>query len=60
VPVHLLTREALALYLRSSKTEAGPLHLSNRVFDLRKVVADVVSAEHAAARIGRTITPRGS
>lgn len=52
VPVHLLTREALRVYL--SKLEPGgwvALHLSNRVLDLRTVVAGVVRAERAAARI---------
>jgi spermidine synthase len=52
VPVHLLTREALRLYL--GKLEDGgwaALHLSNRVLDLRAVVGDVVRAEGAVARI---------
>jgi hypothetical protein len=55
VPVHLLTREAIALYL--AKLEGGGwamLHLSNRVLDLRAVLADVVRAEHAAARIAES------
>ncbi|MCB9594152.1 MAG: fused MFS/spermidine synthase [Sandaracinaceae bacterium] len=46
VPVHLLTREAIRLYLE--KLEPGGwvvLHLSNRVLDLPRVVADVVAAE---------------
>lgn len=52
VPVHLLTREALRLYL--GKLEPGGwvlFHLSNRVLSLRDVLADVVAAEGAAARI---------
>ena len=55
VPVHLLTREALALYL--DKLEPGGwalLHLSNRVLDLDRVLADVVHAEGAAARLAET------
>ncbi len=50
VPVHLVTREAVRLYLR--KLEPGGwvvLHLSNRVLDLSRVVADVAAAEGAAA-----------
>ncbi len=52
VPVHLLTREALRLYL--DKLEPGGwalLHLSNRVLDLRAVLSDVVAAEGAGARV---------
>lgn len=55
VPAHLLTREALRLYL--DKLEPGGwalLHLSNRVLALDRVLADVVSAEGAAARIAET------
>jgi len=50
VPAHLLTREAVQLYLQ--KLEPGGwavLHLSNRVLDLRRVVGDAVAAEGAAA-----------
>ncbi|MEZ4336088.1 MAG: fused MFS/spermidine synthase [Sandaracinaceae bacterium] len=50
VPVHLITREAVRLYL--DKLEPGGwavLHLSNRVLDLPRVVADVVAAEGAVA-----------
>ncbi len=52
VPAHLLTREALRLYL--DKLAPGGwavLHLSNRVLDLPRVVADVVAAEGIAARL---------
>lgn len=55
VPVHLLTREAIRLYL--AKVEPGGwavLHLSNRVLDLRSVLADVVEAEGAAAVVAET------
>jgi len=54
VPAHLLTREAVRLYLR--KLEPGGwavLHLSNRVLDLPGVVGDVVAAEGAAAVIAQ-------
>jgi hypothetical protein len=52
VPVHLLTREALSLYL-AKLADGGWLvmHLSNRVLDLARVVANTVAAEGAAARI---------
>lgn len=59
VPVHLLTTEAVRLYV--SKLEPGGwavLHLSNRVLDLQKVLADVVHAEGIAARIADT--PHGT
>ena len=52
VPAHLLTREALRLYL--DKLEPGGwvvFHLSNRVLRLSRVVANVAAAEGAAARI---------
>lgn len=55
VPVHLLTREALSMYL--DKLEPGGwalLHLSNRVLDLRAVLADVVTAEGASGRVAET------
>lgn len=55
VPVHLLTREALALYL--TKLEPGGwalLHLSNRVLALDRVLADVVQAEGVAARLAES------
>lgn len=55
VPVHLLTREAIRLYLE--KLEPGGwalLHLSNRVLDLQRVLSDVVTAEGAAAVIAET------
>jgi len=52
VPAHLITREAIRLYL--DKLEPGGwavLHLSNRVLDLPRIVADVVAAEGASARL---------
>ncbi len=55
VPVHLLTRQALRLYL--DKLEPGGwalLHLSNRVLDLPGVLADVLAAEGAAGRLAES------
>src|SRR6185295_8604465 len=44
IPVHLLTREALRLYLRLLAPGGVVLvHLSNRFLDLRPVVAALVS-----------------
>ena len=52
VPAHLMTREALRLYLQ--KLEPGGwavFHLSNRVLDLSRVVENVVAAEGVTAMI---------
>jgi hypothetical protein len=52
VPVHLITREAVHLYL--AKLEPGAwllLHVSNRSLDLPSVVADVLAAERAHGRV---------
>src|SRR5262249_6430758 len=51
IPVHLLTREALALYL-SKLADGGLLvfHISNRYLDLEPVLADLANA---AKLIGR-------
>jgi hypothetical protein len=51
IPVHLLTREAFALYLsRLSPDGALLLHLSNRYLDLVEVVAAIA---HDAGLVGR-------
>jgi hypothetical protein len=55
VPVHLLTREALRLYLR--KLEPGGwvlVHLSNRVLNLASVLGDVAAAEGVSARLAES------
>src|SRR5262249_16337967 len=46
VPVHLLTREAFAVYLRHLQKPAGilALHITNTYLDLRPVV--IAAAEH--------------
>jgi hypothetical protein len=51
IPMHLLTREALALYL-AKLGEGGVilLHISNRYLDLAPVVANLVGDAHAVAR----------
>jgi len=54
VPVHLLTREALRVYVDALAPEGWvALHLSNRVLDLNRVVADAAAAEGLAVRIAQ-------
>lgn len=51
IPVHLLTREALALYFRKLKPGGVLLlHLSNRNIELLPVVAELAAAEGLAGR----------
>src|SRR4051812_12151188 len=55
IPVHLLTREALGVYL--DKLAPGGvimLHLSNRYLELESVVAALTRERGLAARIGET------
>lgn len=59
VPVHLLTQEALAMYLR--KLEPGGVvvfHVSNRYFDLRRVVKGGAEALGAGA-LFQAFSPKG-
>jgi hypothetical protein len=52
VPVHLLTREAIALYQRALREDGWLLlHVSNRSLNLVRVVAALVEAEGLAARV---------
>jgi spermidine synthase len=45
IPVHLLTREALALYLRKvSQDGVMAFHISNRYLELRPLLADLASS----------------
>lgn len=57
VPVHLLTHEAMALYL-SRLNEGGAilLHISNRYLDLASVVAEV-AATHGLVSVARRDGP---
>ena len=53
IPIHLLTQEAFVLYMR--KLRPGGLlvfHISNRLLDLRPVVAGAVADLGYAARLG--------
>lgn len=53
IPMHLLTREALALYVsRLGDNGAIVLHISNRYLDLRPVVAALVADQGLVARAG--------
>ena len=58
IPTHLLTREALALYVRKL-ADGGVLllHISNRLLDLEPVVAAVTADLGVAAVIGRSTNP---
>jgi hypothetical protein len=54
IPVHLLTREALSLYLSRLKPDGTlVVHVSNRIFDLKPVVGDVASDLGLVAMAGR-------
>ncbi len=55
IPVHLMTREALALYL-SKLREGGAIafHISNRYLDLEPVLAALVRDAGLVGMIGRT------
>ena len=64
IPVHLLTREAIELYMR--KLSPGGmlfLHITNTYVDLRPVVANIVAATGLHARAiyfnGQMMTPFG-
>ena len=51
IPVHLLTREAFALYARHLKPDGIlAVHISNRHLDLAPVVADAAAFLHYDAR----------
>jgi spermidine synthase len=52
IPIHLLTRDAMAVYL-SKLTQHGivAVHVSNRFLELASVVAGIAAANGAAARV---------
>ncbi len=57
VPIHLLTREAVALYVRALRTDGWlVLHCSNRTLDLTRVVSAIAQREHLAAVVNPDAT----
>ncbi len=54
IPIHLLTLEAVSLYMRKLDDDGVLLlHTSNRLLDLQPVVAGIVSELGHTARVGR-------
>jgi hypothetical protein len=52
IPVHLLTREAMALYLRKLKPDGLiAMHISNKNLELASVVAGIAEANGLIARV---------
>jgi hypothetical protein len=52
IPIHLLTREAMAIYLRKLSPEGlVVLHVSNRHLELTSVVTGIASANGAITRV---------
>ena len=58
IPVHLLTREAMAVYLRKlSPHGMVVLHVSNRHLELASVVAGIAAANGLSARVSDATDP---
>jgi spermidine synthase len=56
IPVHLLTREAMGVYLSKLKPDGiVALHLSNRYLDLEPVVAALARERGLRARVGTSL-----
>ncbi len=52
IPIHLLTREAMAIYLRKAAPDGLiALHVSNRHLELSSVVAGIAAANDAVTRV---------
>ncbi len=52
IPIHLLTREAMAIYLRKLAPHGiAVIHVSNRFLELASVVAGIAAANGAVARV---------
>jgi len=61
IPVHLLTREALQLYLRMLQPDGTlAFHVSNRFLDLSAVVAVLAAHEGLSAKLVVDRPPQGS
>jgi SAM-dependent methyltransferase len=55
IPVHLITREALAIYLRKLRPGGMVLyHISNRYLDLAPVLADLANEAQLPGAVGET------
>ena len=54
IPIHLLTREAVALYMQKLDDDGVLLlHISNRLLDLEPVVAGIANDLNHAAMVGK-------
>ncbi len=54
VPIHLLTREAVRVYMRALTSDGWLLlHISNRTLDLTRVVSAIAEAEHLSVVVNR-------
>jgi len=52
IPIHLLTREAMATYFRKLNPHGiVAMHISNRNLELASVVAGIAEANNAIARV---------
>jgi hypothetical protein len=52
IPIHLITREAMAIYLRKLAPHGiAVIHVSNRFLELASVVAGIAAANGAVARV---------
>ena len=61
IPMHLLTREALALYMRKLTPGGRPLfHISSRKLDLAPVVGALAADAELAARTLFDVPPTGT
>jgi spermidine synthase len=57
IPAHLLTREALALYVRKLAPDGVvAIHVSNRYLDLRPVVAELARDARMAGSVGDDVS----
>jgi hypothetical protein len=55
IPIHLLTREAMAIYLKKlSPNGVVAVHVSNRHLELESVVAGIAAANGAVARVSQS------
>lgn len=60
IPLHLMTREAFAIYKRALAEDGVLLvHISNRFLDLAPMVQGVAEANGLSARVRRDMAPHG-